>query len=218
MGARVCSWLVLFAVLATAAYWSWLLAEQAVDRGQPALVSAAPSWPAAGGDWRNLFGAAAPEVQHSEPMPRAAPMRLIGVVAPHQGTLAGVALIAVGDQPARAYRIGADVDAGWFVQAVRRDGVELRARAGGTSAVRTLELKQQPLDPQALVAVRLQSSFAALEGTTSGVEGASPIVPPHPEMPTPSVADSRTPELRRARDAAEPLPAGAAVGRSAPTP
>jgi general secretion pathway protein C len=65
----------------------------------------------------------------------AAPARyaLLGVVA--AGGRGGAALIAVGDQPARPFRVGATVDAGLVLQAVERRAVRLGPSVSGPTTV-----------------------------------------------------------------------------------
>jgi len=66
---------------------------------------------------------------------------LQGVVA--VGTARGVALIAVDGQPARPFRLGAEVAAGLVLQAVTAQQVRLGAAIGGPTTV-TLEMPSKP--------------------------------------------------------------------------
>jgi len=66
---------------------------------------------------------------------------LQGVVA--VGTARGVALIAVDAQPARPFRIGAEVSAGLVLQAVTAQQVRLGAAIGGPTTV-MLEMPSKP--------------------------------------------------------------------------
>jgi general secretion pathway protein C len=74
------------------------------------------------------------------PPPAVTRYTLLGVVA--SAGSRGAALIAVGDEPARPYRVGATVDNGLVLQAVGRGTVRLGATVSGPT---TVELAVPPL-------------------------------------------------------------------------
>jgi general secretion pathway protein C len=196
MISRVLAGVVWLAVFVTGAHWGRLLLAPS-----PAAVADRASGlpvepPGVGPDaWARLFGVDPVPVAAAPMAEPATPMRLVGVVAPRDGGRDGLALIAVGDRPARTYRVGAAVDGDLFLHAVRATSVELAPRDGAAAGLRTLALAAVPGTPSFAVPAFPAPVAAARAQEPTGV---SPIVPPHPEMPTPSVADSRTPELHRA--------------------
>jgi general secretion pathway protein C len=76
--------------------------------------------------------------------PADARFRLIGVVAPRAAAAGrqGLALIAMDGKPAKAYRVGSEVDAGLVLQAVHARGASLGPR--GQAAVVDLALPVPP--------------------------------------------------------------------------
>jgi len=175
MTARLLAFVIWAAVAATAVFWGLRLIVRSPSAPPHALAAANATQPR--GDLTRLLGAA--------PGPGAAPaveansrFRLVGVVAPRGGAdPVGVALIAVDDKPARAYRVGAVVDSSWVVQAVHTRGASLGPR-GGATALR-LELPPPP---------------AAATGTLAPpVAVAAPQVVPAPVMPAPVMPAPATP-------------------------
>jgi general secretion pathway protein C len=79
--------------------------------------------------------------QAAAPVAVASRYALQGVVA--VGTDRGAALIAVDAQPPRPYRVGTEVDAGLFLQAVTAKEVRLGPAAQGPTSV-TLAMPAQP--------------------------------------------------------------------------
>lgn len=90
-------------------------------------------------DLTRLLGtdpAPAPSAAPEAAAPPSTRFALLGVVAPRgtaaqgRSTREGVALIAIDDQPARAYRVGARIDGDTVLQAVSARGAELGPRGG----------------------------------------------------------------------------------------
>jgi general secretion pathway protein C len=124
----------------SAGYWGLQAWGRSPVTPVPALASAPPVVDAL------LLARALGALPVAAPLAEAAPAAasryaLQGVVA--VGTARGVALIAVDGQPARPFRIGAEVTAGLVLQAVTARQVRLGAAIGGPTAV-TLEMPGQP--------------------------------------------------------------------------
>lgn len=125
----------------SAGYWALL----AVGRSPATPVAAAPvSLPVADpGTVARALGArdAAPTAASAEaPAPVVTRYTLLGVVSSPGSQ--GAALIAIGDEPARPYRVGAAVDNGLVLQSVGRGAVRLGATVTGPT---TVELAVPPL-------------------------------------------------------------------------
>ncbi|WP_119355410.1 hypothetical protein, partial [Azohydromonas sediminis] len=139
------------AVGASAVFWALRLGVEA-----PRAPSfATPVGPAAAmrGDWSRVLGeppqAGAAEDGDADGAVEpalASRFRLLGVVAPKTPSdRDGVALIAVDDKPARAFRVGAVVDGQTVLRAVHRRGASLGPRDGTA----TVELELPALPPPA---------------------------------------------------------------------
>jgi general secretion pathway protein C len=147
MTARWVAFLTWAAVASGALYWALRLAVSA--EGVPAHAQVVSVSARAAGDLQRLLGAGAPAAQAAQdtapaPAPTDPRFTLIGVVAPRPGTPAreGVALIAVDDQPAKAYRVGAVVEGSLVLLSVTARGASLGPRRGPASVV--LELPEVP--------------------------------------------------------------------------
>jgi general secretion pathway protein C len=141
MTARLLAFVVWAAVAATAVFWGLRLLSRAP--AAPPHTTAAADAGAARGDLTRLFGTdAAPVAPQAAPAPSR--FHLVGVVAPRPGSppRVGVALIAVDNKPARAYRVGAPIDDRLVVQAVQGRTVSLGPR--GAPAEVQLELPPPP--------------------------------------------------------------------------
>jgi general secretion pathway protein C len=141
MTARLLAFVVWAAVAATAVFWALRLLVSAPP-APPHTVAAADAG-AARGDLARVFGAE-PVAGPAPVAPAPSRFQLLGVVAPRPGSppRVAVALIAVDDQPARAYRVGAPVDDRLVVQAVQGRTVSLGPR--GAPAEVQLELPSLP--------------------------------------------------------------------------
>jgi general secretion pathway protein C len=163
-------WLA-FVVWALAAFTAvaWLLQVTAGSRPVPSHAVAVDTTASLRSDWSKLLGAAAPAAEAVVAVPKPdSRFKLLGVVsAPSlSATPLSVALIAVGDKPARAFRVGAAVDGDTYLLAVRARAVDLGPRDGPFS-----------------VTLELPALAAAATGTLS--PGASPAAPPMPTAPPP---------------------------------
>jgi general secretion pathway protein C len=187
-------------VAACAAFWASRVLVKAP--AMPPGATTVPTVQALRGDISRLLGQA--EIENAEAPVAAVPSRfkLLGVVAPRapQAAAEGVALIAVDDKPARAYRVGATVDGALVLQRVHVRGADLGARDAAQASV---SLTVQPLPPPA---TGVPASRAA---------GAAPtFAPPRPPMPRPLAT---APRVEPADPTGEP-DAGADDGEIAPGP
>jgi general secretion pathway protein C len=139
------------AVGASAVFWALRLGVEAPRA--PSFTTPVGPATAMRGDWSRVLGAppqagaAADGDTGVVDEPAAAPrLRLLGVVAPKTPSdRDGVALIAVDDKPARAFRVGAVVDGQTVLLAVHRRGASLGPRDGTA----TVELELPALPPPA---------------------------------------------------------------------
>ncbi len=168
------------------------------------LVSAGPVLPAqaqvpqrvaaGGGEWPRLLGASAQDEGDEESPAAAERFRLLGVVAPGAGAAPGqgVALIAVDDRPARAWRTGAALEDDLVLLSVSRRAASLGPRGGPA----TIEL--------------------ALPEPARGAAGAAPAVArpmPQPAMRAPGLVAGAAPGVPGQAPAGLPgRPGGAAAG------
>lgn len=139
-GPAVAAGLIWLAAGLSAGYWALL----AVGRSPPTPVAAAPvSLPVADpATVARALGAreAPPATETAQaPAPVVTRYTLLGVVS--SPGRQGAALIAVGDEPARPFRVGATVDNGLVLQAVGRGAVRLGATVSGPT---TVELSMPP--------------------------------------------------------------------------
>jgi len=124
----------------SAGYWVLQALGRAPVTPVPASASAPPEVDAV------LLARALGALPAAAPVLEAAPAAasrytLQGVVA--VGTSRGVALIAVDGQPARPFRLGAEVTEGLVLQAVSAQQVRLGSAIGGPAAI-TLEMPIKP--------------------------------------------------------------------------
>ncbi|MFM7531096.1 MAG: type II secretion system protein N [Rubrivivax sp.] len=165
MTARWVAFLTWAAVAAGAVYWALKLA--ASPSALPAHAQVAAAGARLSGDLSRVLGAGAPvapapvEPVAATPAPDSR-FSLLGVVAPRPGTSAreGLALIAVDDQPAKAYRVGSTVEGALMLLTVSARGASLGPRGGPPSVV--LELPELP---------------APASGPAPGSEGVPPAAP-----------------------------------------
>lgn len=183
MMARWWAFTVWAAVAASAVYWGLKLFVPAAP--PPAHAAVAAPTVALRGDLTRLLGAdPPPKVKEEADAPAESErFQLVGVVTPRgQGAGAqGVALIAVDGKPARAYKVGAVVDAGNVLQSVQARGAALGPRGGA-----------------ALISLDLPAVPAAATGTLPPATGPAPVAgaPPkgagqmpivRPPMPMPGM-------------------------------
>lgn len=146
MAARWVAFLTWALVSASLVFWASRLLAPAMPA--PAFTQLASSGAGPRGDLSPLLGvqAAAPAapVAAPEAPPVNARFTLVGVAAARgaAGAREGLALIAVDDRPARAYRVGAVVEGDLVLQSVSARGAQLGPRGGAPAAV--LELPALP--------------------------------------------------------------------------
>jgi general secretion pathway protein C len=136
-------------LLVTGSLLFWGLKLFVPRPGVPAQAQLPAQHVALGADLHKLLGVSAVAAADDEEAPddEADRFHLLGVVAPTGVAAArqGVALIAVGDQPARAWRTGAVVDGELVLLSVTRRGAQLGPRGGPPST----ELSLPEPSPQA---------------------------------------------------------------------
>lgn len=124
------------AVAACAAFWVsrlWVTAPP-LPPGSRTLAATQ----ALRGDLSRLFGVPAVEAAPAPALAAAAPpsrYRLLGLARPPQAAGEALALIAVDDRPAKAYRVGARVDGDLVLQRVLASSAELGARGSGAATI-----------------------------------------------------------------------------------
>ncbi|MDD2712511.1 MAG: general secretion pathway protein C [Simplicispira sp.] len=125
---------------ASVVYWGLRLSVPAPGLPLPAVATAVPA-PDAQAVAR-LLGAVAEQAPVATVAAVASRFVLVGVLA-GQSSGGGAALIAIDGQPAKPYRVGAQVDAGLVLQAIGPRQARLGAVLRGPSTV-TLELPARP--------------------------------------------------------------------------
>lgn len=141
MASRLLSFAVWAVVLASALFWGL---KVFVPRPSLPAQAQAPARPApAVGDMSRLLGSSAVAVadqDEDEAAPENERFRLLGVVAPRGASHSaqGVALIAVDNEPAKAWRTGATVADDLVLLAVDRRSVKLGPRGGPATTELTL--------------------------------------------------------------------------------
>src|SRR5690606_25587934 len=98
-------------------------------------------------------------------------LSLRGIVT-HDGR--GAALIAVGDKPAKPFRVGAEVESGWKLQSVSpRAAVIVHENREATLHMPAMSERSNAGD-----------AVAASQGQTASRPAFSPVRPPVPQLPT----------------------------------
>lgn len=212
MTARLLAFVIWAAVAATVVFWGLRLFVGSPSA--PTHVGVAGGAAAPRGDVTRLLGGASAPLAANAVATTSSRFRLVGVVAPRvDGSDTGVALIAVDDKPARAYRIGAPVDDSWIVQAVHVRSASLGPRGGATAL--NLELPPPPapatgtlVPPVALMpppqvpapavaplppAAMTPPPSAAPQALPQG-SAPSPLLPPQAAQPQASPVQPRQPE------------------------
>jgi general secretion pathway protein C len=185
MWARWVTFLLWAAVAASVVAWGLQLFVTAPAAPRGAVVADASL--ALRGDVTRVLGVDAPPA--ASPEAEAAPatdarFQLVGVVAPRSaaaGAREGVALIAVDGKPARAYRVGAVVEApDLILKRVGARAAELARRDGGPS----IALEIPPLPPPAT------GTLPGADGSGDAAAGVAPAPPPvaAPGFPRPGAA------------------------------
>jgi general secretion pathway protein C len=165
MASRLLTLAVWAVVLASAVFWG--LKVFASRTGVPAQAQMPARTLAMGGELRKLLGTSEkPQDDDGEIADASDRFHLLGVVAPRGAghSPQGVALIAVGDEPAKALRTGSVIDGDTVLLAVNQRSVQLGPRGGPA----TTELNLPEPTP---IAVPARS-------------GATPLQRPVPMMPS----------------------------------
>jgi general secretion pathway protein C len=182
MTARLLAFLVWAAVAATTVFWGLRLF---VRSPAPPPQTVGATMEESRGDLTRVLGGAPVEAGPA-PVQASNRFKLVGVVAPRPGTppRVGVALIAVDDKPARAYRVGAPIDERLVVQSVDARSVSIGPR--GEAAEVQLELP--PLPPPAT------GRLPATAGAAPPPPQISPPAVPQPEVEAPQEASPGPPQ------------------------
>ena len=185
-------------VAASLVYWALKLFVPGTPAPAHATLASTAATPR--GDLTRVFGRDPVPEADDEPVPTAR-FHLLGVVAPRgaAGAREGVALIAVDDKPARAYRVGAVVDGDNVLQSVRARGASLGPRGG-----------------EAVLALEIPLPVPAATGTLPGAAVAAPVgragAPPGPPPGQALLPRSRlAPGFNPLQIGALPLPGQGAV-------
>lgn len=218
MTARWVAFLTWAAVAAASMYWALKLS--ASPSPLPAHAHVAAAAPRLAGDLQRVLGAGAPAATPSTEAAAAPPppdprFSLIGVVAPRPGTSAreGLALIALDEQPAKAFRVGSVVDGSLVLLAVSARGASLGPRGGPPSVV--LELPDVPAPAtgtppaaEGIVPAPLPTGRPrAAPAVAPGMQPGRPIVPVPAVVPAvPPVPGAQADAEPRPGQAATPLP------------
>lgn len=169
MVSRFAAFVIWAAVAASIVFWALRLWAQPIAVPAHATVVATAS--GFKGDPARVLGTDAPVAQASmaaPPMQTDSRFRLIGVVAPRSSSAQaeGLALIATDGKPARAYRVGKEVDGELVLLGVHARGASLGPRGQPAQ----IDLQLPALPPPST-------------GTMPGSVGISPF--PRPALPLP---------------------------------
>lgn len=208
---RWVAFIVWAVVAASIVFWGLRLGDR--SRAMPEGATVADIGGAPSADLSRLFGPPTPKVSTAAVLPPApARYKLLGVVAPRRAgdTELALALISIDDKPAKAYRIGAQVEADVVLTEVRARGVSLGPRGGPALA---LELPPPapaatsvlppagamsmppPPPPRPMVAPLPQPAMPADPADDTAAE--APSSPPADAMPAVPSPLQPVPSLRR---------------------
>lgn len=178
MSAR--GWLFGVWALAAASAVTWGLKIGARPLPVPAAAALAQGTDAPRGDWSRVLGADAPAPVSPVAAAVVADPRfvLVGVITPRRAGAGGegLALIAVDDRPARAFRVGAVVDGGRVLQSVGPRSATIGA--GGGAAPLSLSLP-----PVAEAARGVPTAGGAVPRAFPGAPPAAAVAPVFPGAP-----------------------------------
>lgn len=141
MASRLLTFAVWALVLGSAVFWG--MKVFAPRTGVPAQAQLPARSLALGGELKRLLGAtavAAADDDEADLADESGRFQLLGVVAPRGAGASphGVALIAVGDQPAKAWRTGSVIEGDTVLLAVNQRSVQLGPRGGPATTELTL--------------------------------------------------------------------------------
>lgn len=145
MASRLFALIIWAAVAASLAYWGlrWL----APPTGVPHNAAPVSLDSSAHGELRRLLAgpsaASGPQADPGMASALASRIKLIGVVAPREGSQQGVALLSIDGKPPRAVRVGGVVDGDMVLQSLSQRGAQIGPGNGPVAL--TLELPPLPL-------------------------------------------------------------------------
>ncbi len=176
MASRLLTFAVWALVAGSGFFWGLKLFVR--PTGLPASAQATQQVVPQSGELTRVLGAVAEVETDDEPEPGSDRFKLLGVVAPGPASRAeGVALIAVGDQPAKAWRTGATVDGDTVLLSVSKRSAKLGPRGGPASTELTL--------PEPSVATNAARPVASI---------AQPHMPGQPQLPQTRVMPVQQPQ------------------------
>jgi general secretion pathway protein C len=172
MASRLLTLAVWALVLASAVFWA--LKVFASRTGLPPGTQIPTPSLAMGGELRKLLGTSVKEVDEDEPVATSDRFHLLGVVAPRGAghSPQGVALIAVGDEPPKAWRTGSVIDGDTVLLAVNQRSVQLGPRGGPATTELTLPEPTPIAAPPHQVLNQMNRPVPMMP---SGVPGQAPI-------------------------------------------
>jgi general secretion pathway protein C len=134
MSVRIAALLVWALAAASAVFWG-ARAFSAAKPIPPGAAVAPNATVATSGPLNKVLGMTlVARAAEAEPVDEDSRFRLLGVVAPRTGSIGGgVALISVGDEPAKPYRVGATIDGDAVLLAVAMRRAEIGPRGGPAS-------------------------------------------------------------------------------------
>jgi general secretion pathway protein C len=134
MSVRIAALLVWALAAASAVFWG-ARAFSAAKPIPPGAMVAPNATVATGGPLNKVLGMTlVARTEEADPVDEDSRFRLLGVVAPRSGSAGGgVALISVGDEPAKPFRVGATIDGDAVLLAVAMRRAEIGPRGGPAS-------------------------------------------------------------------------------------
>lgn len=219
MVSRIAAFVIWASVAASIVFWSMRLWAKPI--AAPAHATVVSTSSGFNGDLSRVFGVDAPPAAtamsaaaQAQPDAR---FRLIGVVAPRSAAAKGqgLALIATGGKPPKAYRVGAPVDGDLVLLAVHSRGASLGPR--GQPAQVALELPALP--PPNTGTIPGSAPTSPTPRPPSGVPPRLPQPPPAAPMPQDSGDADAPPDPANRPNIVPPEGAGRppAIDRRQPT-
>ena len=172
MASRLLTLAVWALVLASAVFWA--LKVFAPRTGVPPNTQIPARSLAMGGELRRLLGTSEKVVDDDGPADTSDRFHLLGVVAPRGADHSpqGVALIAVGDEPPKAWRTGSVIEGDTVLLAVNQHSVQLGPRGGPATTELTLP---EPTPIAAPPRQALNQLNRPVPMMPAGVPGQSPV-------------------------------------------
>lgn len=197
MASRLLTLAVWALVLASAVFWALKVFAS------PTVLPAGTQLPAAAfaknGELRKLLGTSEKVVDDDDPVQTSDRFHLLGVVAPRGADHSpqGVALIAVGDEPPKAWRTGTVIEGDTVLLAVNQRSVQLGPRGGPP----TTELSLPDPTPIAAPPHQPQNLVGRPSMMPSGVPGQVPL--PHQAAPNAQPVQRNAPPQQEDEDTEE---------------